>query len=96
MKSGKVKYINYIYEDGFTTPRVRFYIPNIEGCYLITHKDNNKFIVWNESHYYVLFPAKDCSDKDDNFFWEHLDIAYDDRLFIEKFYAFLDGNIAFY
>ena len=95
LKSGKVKYINYIRQDGFTTPRVRFYIPNDGNFFLVTHEDNYEFIVWNDRHYYVLFPAKECIDKDDNFFWNNLDIAYDDRLFIEKFLAFLDGDIVF-
>ncbi len=95
LKSGKVKYINYIHQDGFITPRVRFYIPNNKNTFLITHEDNYEFIVWNDRHYYVLFPAKECLDKDDYFFGNNLDIGYDDRLFIEKLSAFLDGDIDF-
>ena len=93
LKSGKVGYINYIHQDGFATPPVRFFIPHDGKSFLITHKENYKFFVWNNDNHYVLFPAKECAMENEDFFLNHISIGYDDRLFIEKLSAFLDGDL---
>lgn len=91
LRSGKAIYVDYILRDGFASPPVQFYIPDREDSYLITPEDD--FLVWEEDGHYVLFPAKECLTENNQFFVSNLNLANDDRLFLEKLSVFLDGEI---
>ncbi len=91
--SGKVSYIEYIEDDGFTAPPIQFYMDDETNSYLVTHKNNSKFIVCNNNNHYMLFPAAQYALSPDIFFNRNFQLPFDDRTFIEKFYAYLNGDI---
>lgn len=63
------------------------------NSYLVTHKNNSKFIVCNNNNHYMLFPAAQYALSPDIFFNRNFQLPFDDRTFIEKFYEYLNGDI---